>query len=36
MSYINHEWFSVVYVVENGIAEWLTVVALVTGMASDD
>ena len=32
MSYINHEWFAVVYVVEDGIAEWLTVVALAAGM----
>ena len=32
MSYIDHEWFAAVYVVEDGIAEWLTVVALAAGM----
>ena len=32
MSYIDEEWFVTVYVVEDGIAEWLTVVALAAGM----
>ena len=31
MSYVNHDWFKHVYVVEDGFTEWLTVVVVVIG-----
>lgn len=31
MSYVNHDWFKHVYVVEDGFTEWLTVVVVFVG-----
>lgn len=32
MSYLDHDWFKTVYVVEDGFTEWLTVIVLLIGM----